>query len=152
MNPSTLPLAPRPGDRMASAGVALGALAVLGLAAWLDPNPAGHGTHRQLGLPGCTFLTLTGWPCPLCGGTTTFALMADGRVLDGFVNHPVAALLFVTCLGVVGVGGAEALVPRGRWDRLVRAAEPSQAHLAVTFLVVLFAGWTYSIARCAGFF
>ncbi|MCA9567665.1 MAG: hypothetical protein KC656_07475, partial [Myxococcales bacterium] len=38
---------------------------VLGLSAWLTPNPTGHATHLQLGLSPCTILTLTGYPCPV---------------------------------------------------------------------------------------
>ena len=30
----------------------------LGVAAWLEPAVAGHGTHEQLGLEPCTFLAL----------------------------------------------------------------------------------------------
>ena len=33
------------------------------------------GTHQQLGLPPCNFVTLTGYPCPACGMTTSFALL-----------------------------------------------------------------------------
>ena len=72
----------RPGARLTSGSVMLSGLAVLGVARWLAPAQAGHSTHTQLGLDPCTFLALTGWPCPMCGATTTFALMADGRIVQ----------------------------------------------------------------------
>jgi hypothetical protein len=37
-------------------------------------------THRQLGLPECTFKGVTGKPCPSCGMTTSFALLIRGDV------------------------------------------------------------------------
>lgn len=131
--------------RLVSGGLALSAFSLLSVAAWLEPSTAGHGTHRQLGLPPCTFLSLTGQPCPMCGATTTFALMAEGRVWEGFWNHPLGALLFLATLGVVGVGLAEALVPAARWERLARAADLRGTAAAATFLVAVIGGWTWKI-------
>ncbi len=122
-------------------------MSVLAVAAWLEPAAAGHGTHRQLGLPPCTFLAVTGWPCPLCGGTTTFSLLAHGRILEGVTNQPWAAMLFVICLATVGIAGAEAVWPTGRGDRLVRLAEAHQGKVAAFFLLGSLFGWTYSLAR-----
>ncbi len=53
--------------RVAGLAVALPATIVLGLSVWLTPSPDGYGTHQQLGLAGCTMLTLTGWPCTCAG-------------------------------------------------------------------------------------
>ena len=55
---------------------------LLGIAASLTPSPDGYGTHRQLvvpllgkgensQLPACSFLVMTGKPCPSCGMTGT---------------------------------------------------------------------------------
>ncbi len=61
-----------------------GGLAITGtillLAFFLTPDPSGHGTHTQLGLPPCGFLTMTGYPCPGCGLTTSFAHLIRGEV------------------------------------------------------------------------
>ena len=61
-------------------GLALGMSLVFGIALWLNPydaegQPRKMETHRQLGLPPCTFYLLTGVPCPSCGMTTSFALL-----------------------------------------------------------------------------
>lgn len=133
-------------DRWPSIVVFAGCASVLGLARWLEPSVQGHGTHTQLGLPPCTFWSLTGVPCPLCGGTTTFSLMAHGHVLEAFVTQPFAALLFVLTLGLLGVAGAEAIVPTGRWRRLSARVAPYEAWLAGGFLLAMMAGWTYKIA------
>ena len=74
---------------MASSGVG-----VLLTARMLRPDPRGFGTHTQLGLPGCLFQHLTGLPCPACGLTTCFSLLAHGAVRAGVACHPVGALCF----------------------------------------------------------
>lgn len=68
---------------------------VIGTAAALTPNPLGHGTHTQLGLPPCGFLVVTGYPCPGCGLTTAFANMADGHIVDAARANAFGVLLFL---------------------------------------------------------
>jgi Protein of unknown function (DUF2752). len=60
----------------------------------LHPDPAGIGTHRQLGLPACWMRALTGWPCPSCGLTTSFAQLANGNLRLAFAAHPLGPPLF----------------------------------------------------------
>lgn len=69
--------------------------AVLITAALLTPNPAGHGTHTQLGLPPCGFLVFTGYPCPGCGLTTAFAYMIRLDVLGAWGANPFGIALFL---------------------------------------------------------
>jgi hypothetical protein len=95
--------------------------AVLVTAAALSPDPAGHGTHTQLGLPPCGFLLMTGLPCPGCGLTTSFAHMIRLELGGAFAANPLGVLLFsVTALGVVvsGVGMARSLPVIRTLDRL----------------------------------
>lgn len=123
---------------------------VLALAAWLEPSPAGHSTHTQLGLDRCAFLTLTGHPCPMCGATTTFALMAHLRPLEAAINQPFAALLFAVTLSSFAVAAAELARPVGRWERLVAALRPWEGGIAGGFLVLMALGWIYKAWRMAG--
>lgn len=67
------------GGRVLLVVVGLLLVAGFGLSAWLSPDPSGHGTHQQLGLAPCSFLLLTGRPCPSCGGTTAFAHFVRGE-------------------------------------------------------------------------
>ena len=98
--------------RAGSFGLAMGISAVFTAAALVEPDPAGHGTHLRLGLGNCTFLSMTGWPCPMCGATTTFALMAHLRPIDALLNQPFAFGLFLMsalALGVSAPGASLAL-------------------------------------------
>ena len=77
------------------------ALLVLLTARSLQPSASGFGTHTQLGLPGCFFLRWVGVPCPACGLTTSFSLLAQGSLRAGVACHPVGAALFtLTCLSI----------------------------------------------------
>jgi hypothetical protein len=53
--------------RWSHALLLLGVLVMVAVGLYLTPDPAGHGTHQQLGLPPCTIYYLTGRPCPSCG-------------------------------------------------------------------------------------
>jgi hypothetical protein len=69
--------------------------AVIVTAATLTPNPVGHGTHTQLGLPPCGFFVVTGYPCPGCGLTTSFAYMAHFDPVGAAFANPFGVMLFL---------------------------------------------------------
>jgi len=129
--------------------VAAGAGAVLLLASLLTPSVTGLATHTQLGLADCTFLAWTGHPCPMCGATTTFALLAHFRLIDGLLNQPFAALLFALTCGIVAIGVAEVVDPRGRWGRMAGWFERYEVVTGVGFLAVMAASWIYKLAIVA---
>lgn len=130
-------------ERLVSVPLAIGTAAVLGVAAWLEPAVEGHGTHLQLGLGQCSFLTLTGQPCPMCGATTSFTLMAELQPITAVINQPFAALLFCMTLLVFGISVAEVIQPRRRWKRLLDAIEPVEQQLAIGFLALMGVSWIY---------
>ncbi len=73
------------GDRLVAAVVAGACGLVFLVAACLNPydqagQPLSRGTHRQLGLPPCSMLLVTGIPCMTCGMTTSFSLLMHGDV------------------------------------------------------------------------
>lgn len=133
--------------RLVSAAVAIATGGVLLLAMWLTPSPLGHSTHTQLGLGRCTVLVLTGYPCPMCGMTTTFSLMAHLRPIDALVNQPFGVLLFAIVAFVFGVAATEVVWPRDRWSRLARVLAPWETRLATGFLALMFAGWVYKVVQ-----
>ena len=131
--------------RLISGGLAIGLAAVFGLAALLEPSPVGHGTHTQLGLGGCTFLEITGQPCPMCGATTSWSLLAHFDPIGALINQPFAVLLFFIAAGTFAVAVAEVLDPRGRWGEIARWVEPREGVLAGGFLVLMGLGWAYKM-------
>jgi len=111
-------------------------LAPLGLAAWLTPDARGYGTHEQLGLRPCTFVTLFGWRCPTCGMTTAWANLVRGKVAAA-----VEANLGGTLLGLLSLAAVPWLwvsAWRGRWlgwaPNGTMAAWSGAAILAVTLI------------------
>ena len=89
----------------------------------------------------CPFRALTGWDCPLCGGTRMGAALLHGDVLAAFGFNPLA-LLGLVILGVLGAlwtveaaGGPTVRLPRPLADRL-RRVRPTQ-WLTVGLLVAL---------------
>ena len=65
------------------------------VAASLDPEPVGVGTHRQMGLPACGLLVRFGIPCATCGMTTAVCLAVQGRMIDALTVQPAGAVLAV---------------------------------------------------------
>ncbi len=60
----------------------------------LRPDPAGHGTHQQLGLPPCPSILLFQRPCPGCGLTTSWTALLDGDLPTAFRAHPLGPPLY----------------------------------------------------------
>jgi Protein of unknown function (DUF2752) len=98
------------------------------------------------GLP-CPFRALTGWDCPLCGGTRMGAALLHGDVQAAFLFNPLAliGLLIVGVLGalwaVEGAGGPALRLPPPIADRL-RRVRPYQWLVAGVVVAVI-----YTIAR-----
>jgi len=141
---------PRAGgaERFCWAVVLACVLSVLALAAWIEPSPRGVGTHEQIPFFGgrlqpCGFLLATGYPCPSCGYTTTFAHAMHGHLLKAATNQPFGFLVFlVTCLtvpasalGAVGGVSFSRLSDAWPWKRI-----------ALAIILLWLAAWAYKIA------
>lgn len=99
--------------RLVAAGLAVVLIVPMVVAATLQPDRRGFGTHQQLGLPPCTIYAVCGFRCPTCGGTTAWANLVRGRGRDAL-----AANVGATLLGLVDLAGAAWLLLsaiRGRW-------------------------------------
>ena len=132
-------------DRLVSLALGLPSWAVLGVALYLTPETKGFGTHQQLGLGGCTVLTLTGWPCPMCGMTTTFTHMAHLSPWMALKTQPFGVVLFLLTLATALLALTEGLRPRGRWRRLWAFVAEYENRIALALLAGLAAGWIYKI-------
>ncbi len=124
--------------RCLAAIVAAALLAALALASQLQPDPRGWGTHEQLGLPGCTFVSLVGVRCPACGMTTAWANVTHGRIVDAVRANGVGTLLVAVALATVAVSLNIAV--RGR--RLAwQPGESTIAGLAVGLVTLMLLEW-----------
>lgn len=130
--------------RLRGLAVAVGAGVVLGLALWMDPAPAGVGTHTQLGLAGCAVLARFGVPCPMCGMTTSFAHMAEGDLGRALRAQPAGAGLFLALVAGAALGLADLLGARCL-ERLLAWAHRHEAGLAGFGLLLLGAAWAFKI-------
>lgn len=133
-------------NRAVGLGLAAPTLTVLGIARMLTPAAEGVGTHMQLGLGGCTMLTLTGWPCPMCGMTTTFTHLAHFHVVDAFWTQPFGLVLFsLTVIGAL-IGVADLATGTGYWRRSLKAAQRFEEKGALALLIGMGLGWAYKCA------
>jgi hypothetical protein len=96
-------------ERLGWATLALAGSLVLLASCLLTPAASGVGTHTQLGLPPCGFLSLFQRPCPACGLTTSFAHLAHGSLHASLIAHPLGPPLFAALL---------VLVPRSLFETL----------------------------------
>ena len=99
-----------------------------------------------IGLP-CPFRALTGWDCPLCGGTRMGGALLHGDVQAAFGFNPLAfvGLVILTALGALwtleAVGGPSVRLPEPVAERL-RRVSPMRWLLAGLSLAVI-----YTVAR-----
>lgn len=133
-------------NRVVGLAIAAPAWVVLGMAGSVTPDPRGFGTHTALGLGKCLMLEVTGYPCPMCGMTTTFALMAHLRPFDALLNQPFGPVLFlITLLGAVS-GLVDLVTGVGLWRKLLAIMDRYEQRIAAGLLIGLFGGWVYKVA------
>ena len=131
--------------RAANTLLFIGAGFVLGLSSVLEPDPSGVGTHTQLGLSGCIVLSQWGIPCPMCGMTTTFALMSDFQWIAAIQNQPFGVLLYVltVCAAIISV--IELTRSRSLWFRLSKRISGEEVKLVAWFFIFMVISWGYKL-------
>lgn len=60
----------------------------------LHPDPIGHGTHTQIGLPPCPMVSMFHRPCPGCGLTTSWTSILHGNLPAAFEANLAGPILF----------------------------------------------------------
>lgn len=94
----------------------------------------------EIGVP-CPLLVLTGWQCPLCGGTRMGAALLHGDLAAAYAYNPLvlAALIALVALAVVWAvelaGGPAVRPPRGAAGRLRQV--PAMAWLLLALLLAV---------------
>jgi Protein of unknown function (DUF2752) len=120
--------------------IALGLVVVFAIAIYLDPYQSidRMGTHQQLGLPPCTFKTLTGLPCPSCGMTTSFAFLVRGDLWHSMQANWVGTLLAILWLAIIPWSILSALIGRPLW---ILSIERTLIKLVIGFVVLMLLRW-----------
>jgi hypothetical protein len=117
-------------------------LFILALSIELEPSADGHGTHKQLGLPACGFLSITGYPCPSCGITTSFSYFVRGDLLDALRVQPFGFVLFTVLIAGFAISVYATLHSIPATDLLDSVLfERVQVALLIIFLL----SWIYKI-------
>ncbi len=103
-------------------------------------------SHDLLPLKQCTFLGLSGYPCPFCGYTRSFWAMSAGEWTFALYNCPLACLLFITTEVLFAWNAAGLLMglklSRGRFLRL-KPGRGLWVVLIISILLVL--NWAYRL-------
>ena len=133
-------------QRAAALGVAALGAAPLIVAAGLVPAAAGMGTHRQLGLPSCSWPVAFGVPCITCGMTTSFALAVRAQFVAAAAAQPAGLLLALSAAlaVVVGVWGAASGRPV---HRMLQPFASVRTLVLAGVVLGLAWGWKIAIAR-----
>jgi len=88
-------------------------VSMLGMGLYLTPSADGVGTHQELHLPPCGWLSTLGFPCPTCGCTTAVSYFSHGHPIRSFLTQPfgfVVGLLGAVLLPLTLMG-----IGTGRW-------------------------------------
>ncbi len=88
-------------------------LGLFGLAATLQPDERGYGTHEQFGFSPCWFVEHWNMRCPSCGMTTSWAHLTRGKIWDSLRANSGGTALAVLALWLSWALLASAL--RGHW-------------------------------------
>ena len=127
--------------------IALGVFSVCALvfsiAAWVVPDPAGFGTHTQLGHAPCLMPVLTGYPCPTCGMTTAFAFAVRGQFGTAFRAQP-AGFLIAVLMAIGAIASISVISTGSVWH--VNWYRVSPVRVVVAALAIALLGWGYKIA------
>ncbi len=134
-------------DRVWAACVAVACLAVLVIGSALRPAGAGHGTHEQLGLPECGWVTSMGKPCPTCGMTTAVSHAAHGEFVSAAVTQPAGLAAALLASMVFWLGLHEA-VTGSRLMSLCGASLTPRLWWSAGLVVLL--AWLYKMGTWGG--
>ena len=128
------------GERIGAGLVAALCLTILILAAGMNPDPSGSGTHTQVGLPPCGWAIAFGRPCPTCGMTTAFAHAAHLHPIRAFVTQPMG-LVFAVGPAVGFWVALHVAITGSQLGRVcARMITPRRAWLLVSLLAL---AWAY---------
>ena len=101
---------------------------------------------RLLPLRACTFVWLTGYPCPFCGVTRSFWMMGEGAWFAAWVFCPLGVVVYVLFWGILlwnaaGMLMRRVLIPSGLFSLIVRRRRA----VGLSVVLLLLAHWMYRL-------
>lgn len=95
----------------------------------------------------CTFMRLTGLPCPFCGMTRSMWALSHGDWAFAFYNSPLACLLYLLLWAVLiynlsGLAAGVIILP----GRILRLSKKHGSAVAGVGLILLLLNWIYRLA------
>ncbi len=122
--------------------VACAAIALLSVAAYVQPASEGVGTHQQLGLPQCGWILAANIPCPTCGMTTAWSHTVRGEFPSAFLAQPMGLLLAIGTI-FVALGGFVSALTGYSFNGLLYRFTPSK--ILIVFALLTLASWGLKI-------
>ena len=119
---------------------------VIGLALKMEPASGGVGTHKQLGLPSCAWMSY-GVPCPSCGMTTAVSYCVRGSFFKAFATQP-AGVFFGLAIGVVGILGFWIVITGTSFSWIIPYVFSSFMGWSLVIIVIF--SWLYKIVIVRG--
>jgi hypothetical protein len=111
----------------------------------LSPNPAGTGTHQQMGMPPCQMLARSGIPCPTCGCTTAVSNFSHGNLWTSFRTQPFGFALAAVALLLTPLAGFGILTGKWRGPSMFTLSW-HWPYWVYSSLAIFFLAWFYKIA------
>ncbi|MFN9717846.1 MAG: DUF2752 domain-containing protein [Planctomycetota bacterium] len=120
----------------------VGIVAVFVVASLMQPDPAGYGTHQQIGLPSCFVQKMIGRPCPHCGLTTSFCWMVRGQLGAAWNASPsgVALAFILVDFGTLSLQ----VLRKGRWLPHIRFGHHVR-NVSAVWLVLSLLVWFFRL-------
>jgi len=146
MTHTTISREPTALRRIVGAIVFIVAGSAIATAAWLSPDPSGHGTHEQLGLAPCSMMMFSGKPCPACGYTTAFSHVVHGQFVQAVIVQPAGTLV---ALAVIFAGLIGAYVAATGSDVANRFRPLAQPRYLLIVGLIIGIGWVYKMLTTA---
>lgn len=94
--------------------------------------------------PHCWFHELTGWDCPLCGGTRCLAALSHGDILGALGYNPAICL---ACFAGVAWMVFSQCVSRTTWNHVCKCLHGHRDQVGQTLAVLLVLNWVFLLCR-----
>jgi len=117
-------------------------LAILLAGYAIQPDARGLGTHEQLGMEPCSFLSTTGLPCATCGMTTSVSHLTHGQALASFLNQPMG-FIFGLATAMTAVVSGWSVLTGMRLTGIAQQLRLPSTWFVLVLLVLL--AWGYKI-------